>query len=118
MACILQAMLKISKAFTTPFAKGFTTRFPMLLAIMAVCLLQACSAIKLAYNNASEFGYWWLDGYVDFTESQTLKVRAELARLQQWHRSDELPKIADLLQKAQRLAETDMGAGPVCALFA
>ena len=118
MACILQAMRKISKAFPTPFTSEFTTRFPLLLAIMALSLLQACSAIKLAYNNAPEFGYWWLDGYVDFTESQTLKVRAELARLQQWHRTDELPKIADLLQKAQRLADTDLAPGPVCALFA
>ena len=55
---------------------------------------------------------------MDFNESQTLKVRAELARLQQWHRTDELPKIIDLLQKAQRLAEADLAAGPVCALFA
>ena len=90
----------------------------MLLALAFLSLLQACSAVKLAYNNAPEFGYWWLDGYVDFNESQTLKVRAELARLQQWHRTDELPKIAELLQKAQRLAEADLAAGPVCALFA
>ena len=90
----------------------------MVLAISALFLLQACSAIKLAYNNAPEFGYWWLDGYVDFNESQTLKARAELARLQQWHRTDELPKIAELLQKAQRLAEADIAPAPVCALFA
>ena len=99
---------------TTPFA----SRLPVLLAIAAISLLQACSAIKLAYNNAPEFGYWWLDGYADFNESQTLKVRAELARLQQWHRADELPKIAELLQKAQRLAEADLAPAPVCALFA
>lgn len=106
MACILQAMHTLYRTLAT------------LLAVAALCLLQACSAIKLAYNNAPEVGYWWLDGYVDFNESQTLKVRAELARLQQWHRTDELPKITDLLQKAQRLAEADLAAGPVCALFA
>ena len=93
-------------------------RFGALLAIAVLTLLQGCSAIKLAYNNAPEFGYWWLDGYVDFNESQTLKVRAELARLQQWHRTDELPKIAGLLQKGQRLAEGDMTGSAVCALFA
>ena len=85
MACILQAMPKISKAFPTPFTSEFTTRFPLLLAIMALSLLQACSAIKLAYNSAPEFGYWWLDGYVDFNESQTLKVRAELAQIGRAH---------------------------------
>jgi Family of unknown function (DUF6279) len=106
MACILQAMSKTFK------------RCSALLAIAVLALMQGCSAIKLAYNNAPEFSYWWLDGYVDFNESQTLKVRAELARLQQWHRTDELPKIAGLIQKGQRLAETDMAAGAVCALFA
>ena len=102
----------------SPSTKEFAKRFPLLLAILALLLLQACSAIKLAYNNAPEFGYWWLDGYVDFNEGQTLKVRAELARLQQWHRTEELPKIAGLIQKGQRLAEADMSAGAVCALFA
>ncbi len=126
MACILQAMPETSKAsatrlrmqFAIRLITPFVNRLPMLLAIAAISLLQACSAIKLAYNNAPEFGYWWLDGYVDFNESQTLKVRAELARLQQWHRADELPKISDLLQKAQRLAEADLSPAPVCALFA
>lgn len=80
--------------------------------------MPACSAIKLAYNNAPELGYWWLDGYADFNDSQSLKARAELARLQLWHRSDELPKIADMLQRAQRLADADMSPVPVCALFA
>lgn len=136
MACILQAMFEHSTSSNQhqrlarlPGLSGtsfngthlnfdWPRRFTALLAIAALSLLQACSAVKLAYNNAPEFGYWWLDGYADFNESQTLKVRAELARLQQWHRTDELPKIADLLQKAQRLAEADLAAGPVCALFA
>ena len=96
---------------------GWLRRIGLLLAVATLALLQACSAIKMAYNNTPEIGYWWLDGYVDFTESQTQKVRAELARLLLWHRSDELPKIAELLQKAQRLAEADLSPAPVCALF-
>lgn len=86
--------------------------------VAALTLLQGCSAIKLAYNNAPEFGYWWLDAYADFNESQSPKVRAELSRLLLWHRTEELPKIAELLQKAQRLATADTSAAPVCALFA
>lgn len=89
-----------------------------LLTVLALTLLQACSAIKLAYNNAPEFGYWWLDAYGDFNETQSPKVRAELARLLLWHRTEELPKIADLLQKAQHLATADTSPAPVCALFA
>ena len=96
---------------------GGLRRIGLLLAMATLALLQACSAIKVAYNNAPEFGYWWLDGYADFTESQTQKVRAELARLLLWHRSEELPKITDLLQKAQRMADADLTPAPVCALY-
>ncbi len=87
------------------------------LAVLAVVVLQGCSAIKLAYNNAPEFGFWWLDAYADFNDTQAPAVRAELTRLLQWHRSEELPKIADLLQKTQRLASADVTPTAVCALF-
>jgi hypothetical protein len=89
-----------------------------LLAVLALALLQACSAIKLAYNNVPEFGYWWLDAYVDFSDSQSLAVRADLARLLAWHRAEELPRLAELLQKAQRLAASDVTPAAVCSMFA
>jgi hypothetical protein len=88
------------------------------LLIGTVVLLQACSAIKLAYNNAPEFGFWWLDAYADFNDTQAPAVRAELARLLQWHRNEELPKIAELLQKTKRLAAADVTPAAVCDLFA
>ncbi len=87
------------------------------LAVAALALLQACSAIKLAYNNAPEFAFWWLDGYADFQGEQSAKVRDELARLLLWHRTNELPKIADLLQKVQQLAQSDIPPPQVCAVF-
>ncbi len=94
---------------------GWLGRF---FAVGALVLLQACSAIKLGYNNATELGFWWIDAYADFNDTQSPAVRAELARLLQWHRNEELPKIAELLQKTQRLAVADTSPVPVCALFA
>ncbi len=88
-----------------------------LFAATALLLLQACSAIKLAYNNSPEFGYWWLDGYIDIQSEQTPKVRDELTRVLAWHRAEELPKIAELLQKMQRLAGAELAAPQVCNLF-
>ena len=85
---------------------------------MGLCLLQSCSAIKLGYNNAPDLVYWWLDGYADLTEAQSLKLREELARLQLWHRGAELPKIAELLQKTQQLAAVNTTPEQVCGLFA
>ena len=90
----------------------------LLATVLALALLLACSAVKLAYNNAPELAYWWIDGYLDLGEAQSLKVREELARLQQWHRGTELPKIAELLQKTQQLAPADTTPEQVCALFA
>lgn len=88
----------------------------LLVASLALALLQACSAVKLVYNTLPDVGYWWLDSYVDFNDAQTVSVRGELDRLLLWHRTEELPKIISLLQKAQRLADTDLAAEPVCAL--
>lgn len=88
-----------------------------LFAALLLALLQACSAIKLAYNNAPEFAYWWLDGYVDFQSEQSPRVRDELSRLLAWHREQELPKIAMLLQKVQRLAAADITPAQVCAVY-
>ena len=85
--------------------------------VLASGLLQGCSAIKLAYNNAPELAYWWLDGYADLDDAQSLKVREELVRLQQWHRTNELPRIAELLQKTRQMALTDTTPEQVCGLF-
>lgn len=87
-----------------------------LLALAA--LLQACSAVKLAYNNAQDVTYWWLDGYVDFTEVQTLRLRDDLARLQAWHRQAELPRYAELLDRAAQMAGGDLTPEQVCGMFA
>ena len=32
----------------------------------ACLLLAGCSAVRLAYNQAPDLMYWWLNGYVDF----------------------------------------------------
>ncbi|MEY4883574.1 MAG: hypothetical protein RIS34_1428 [Pseudomonadota bacterium] len=92
-----------------------TARIISLIAV--VLLVGACSAIKIGYNNAPELAYWWLDAYADFNDAQTVKVRDELARLHQWHRATELPRLADLLQKMQRLAPTDVTPEQVCGLY-
>ena len=86
--------------------------------VLAGLLLQGCSAVKLAYNNAPELAYWWIDGYADLDDAQSLRVREELARLQQWHRANELPRIAELLQKTRQMALADATPEQVCNLFA
>ena len=83
--------------------------------LCTAALLQACSAIKLGYNNGPELAYWWLDGYVDFTGEQALRLKEDLAELQVWHRRRELPEYARLLRNAQTLVPQDVSPAQVCA---
>jgi Family of unknown function (DUF6279) len=85
--------------------------------MLVLALLPACSAIKIAYNQAPDLTYWWLDGYVDFNEQQTPKARDEINKLFAWHRANQLPKVAALLQKGQTLLPNGVTAGQACALF-
>lgn len=80
--------------------------------------LGACSAVRLSYNNAPELMYWWLDGFVDFDKAQAQRVRADLAALARWHRKEELPLVAELLQNAQALASQPQVSGEqFCGLY-
>lgn len=84
--------------------------------LLFVSALAACSSVRLAYNNLPTLSYWWLDGYVDFDDVQTPRVREDLAQLLEWHRRTELPKVAGLLQKAEALAPGEVTSAQVCEL--
>lgn len=100
----------------------FCMRYARLRRIIGVLLLAgtlgACSAVRLAYNNSPELSYWWLDGYLDFNGAQSLRVKEELTGFLSWHRTNELPRIAVLLQQAEALAPSDVTANQVCTAAA
>ncbi len=79
--------------------------------------LAACTAARLAYNQAHNATYWWLDSHVDFNNGQSTPVRGDINAFFQWHRTNELPVYAGLLQRWQTLASQDMSATQVCAEF-
>lgn len=81
-------------------------------------LLPGCSAVKIAYNQAPELAYWYLDAYVDFSDAQSLQVKAELHRLQAWHRQTQLPAYIDSLQKLQQQMPLDFSATQACSVYA
>ena len=78
--------------------------------------LTGCGAVRLAYNNAPDLSYWWLDGYLDLDSPQSLKLRSDLQALQTWHRKDELPQIADMLKNLQAAAPSNVTGEQVCQL--
>ena len=81
------------------------------------CLLQACTAVKVAYNQAPDLAYWYLDGYVDFSSEQSLQVKNDLSKLQDWHRQTQLPSYIDMLQKLQQKIPADVNALEACSIF-
>lgn len=85
------------------------------LALSIILTLTACSAVKLAYNNADTYTYWTLDRYVGFNASQAPVVKAEIKSIHAWHRSTELPKYIKLLEAMRARALNDIRASETCA---
>jgi hypothetical protein len=87
-------------------------------AVVTVALaITACTATRLAYNQAHNATYWWLDSHVDFNNGQSTPVRGDINAFFQWHRTNELPLYAGLLQRWQTLAAQDLTGTQVCAEF-
>ena len=84
-------------------------------ALVLATVLGGCSAVKLGYGTAPELAWWWLQGYVDFSDEQSTRVREELARLHAWHRANELPLLADTLARMAPLASGSVSAAQACA---
>ena len=80
--------------------------------------LQACSFVKVAYNQAPELAYLYLDSYIDFNGTQSIQIKDELTKLQAWHRRTQLSLYIDTLQKFQRQIPSGMDATQACELFA
>lgn len=86
-----------------------------IIGVLLLVFLAGCSAVKTGYNSAPTLAYWWLDGYVDFTAAQDGPVRDSLGALHAWHRTEELPAYADLLQRMQQLAGGAVSPELVCS---
>lgn len=84
------------------------------LALVALAL-TGCSMVRLAYDQAPNLTYWWIDGYVDSSGEQTTRLRESVDRWYLWHARTQLPDYAALLARAQRDIVAPLTAGQVCA---
>ena len=80
-------------------------------------ILTGCSAVRLGYNNLPDIASWWLDSYIDFTDTQGSQAKVALQKLQTWHRKEELPAIAELLVQAQTLAPQNITPEQACKIW-
>lgn len=79
--------------------------------------VAACGAARLAYNQAPNLTYWWLDEYVDFTAEQTPVVRDKINAFFDWHRTEELPEYSRRLEAWQALATRNITANEACTEY-
>lgn len=70
--------------------------------------------LRLGYNQGPELIYWWLDGYADFDDAQSPRVREALAEAFRWHRREQLPGIAEQIVQLQREVMLPTDAPAVC----
>ena len=84
--------------------------------VLAVAV-SACTAARLAYNQAPTISYWWLDAYVDLDDAQSTQTRDALDQFFQWHRQNELPVYAGRLREWQALAPADLTPAQACVQF-
>lgn len=76
--------------------------------------LQGCSIPRLAYNNANNFAYWWINDYLNLNNSQVPIVKDQLEVLHKWHRSHELQLYAKLLDQMAAAATKDVTPEQLC----
>jgi hypothetical protein len=83
--------------------------------LLAVVLwLQGCSAVKLGYQQLPNLSYWWLDSAVSFNDVQSVQAKDALTQLQRWHKREELPVYADLLQRLATQSAEPLQAQQIC----
>lgn len=97
------------------FSRNVVSRLRIIVALLALAWgLTGCSAVRFGYNQAPDLAYWWLDGYADFDDAQTLRVRDGLAQWFAWHRRTQLPDYAVLLARAQAELPADTTPQRIC----
>ena len=85
--------------------------------VLALPLLQGCSAIKLGYQQLPTLSYWWLDSAVSFNDAQTERSKEALANVYRWHRGQELATYSDLLQRTAEMSQGKLQADQACSVW-
>ena len=88
----------------------------LILLVAASLLLQACSAVRVGYDNADSLVRWWLDPYLNLSPEQEALARERLLRIHVWHRKSQLPEYVGVLRRSQQLVAGQPTAAAVLAL--
>jgi hypothetical protein len=88
-------------------------------ALVAAMLLAGCGTLplRLGYNNGPRLMYWWLDAYVNLTDTQAGAVREGIGRWFRWHRGSQLPHYAQLVSDVKGRVGEPTTPQAVCRLW-
>jgi hypothetical protein len=76
------------------------------LALAAAYVLAACTALRVAYENADTYLYWRSGAYLDLDHGESQELSARIDDFFAWHRAKELPQYARIADEAaQRLGD-------------
>jgi hypothetical protein len=92
------------------------TAIILALALLTALLSGGCSSVRLAYSNAPQLAWWWLDGYADFSREQAPAARQAVDGFFDWHRRSQLPDYAAWLVAIQPQFADNMSPGQACRL--
>ena len=76
-----------------------------LCAVLAAALLAGCSAVRLVYDNADIYIRWRAAHYLDPDDAQAEELDERIGTYMAWHRTQSLPKYAQIADDARRRLE-------------
>lgn len=82
--------------------------------VAALLLTSGCSVVRLGYDHAPLLTWWWLDGYVDFSNEQAPHAKQALHQWFSWHRHAQLPEYADWLAAVRGRIDGTLTSTQVC----
>lgn len=101
--------------FALPAAvPNFARQLRIIGIVFLLAWLTGCGTVRIAYQGAPSLTYWWLDGYLDFEGTQGEGVKTDLQAVQDWHRKEELPLIAQQLTEIRSQALQAVTAEQTC----
>lgn len=71
--------------------------------VALIALVAGCSTLQFGYGQLPRLAGWQLDGYLDLDRAQRRQLDAALAELHEWHRREELPRVREVLVRADTL---------------
>lgn len=72
------------------------------LIVVVLGLLSACSAIRLGYDHADKLLAMRMDDWFDLADPLRASAHERMHRVLAWHRREELPRYAAILNEAER----------------